>query len=468
MDPIIAYPDVDDFPLGDNHNVICCIGAGYVGATLMGVLASHCPDYRVIVVDKDVNRVDAWNSENLPIYEPGLSELIVKSRKVNLTFTTDIASAIADSSIIFIAVNTPLREFGSLAGKAYDLSAYESVARSIAANATDRKIIVEKSTVPVRTADHIRKILDTNKKPGASFEVISNPEFLSEGTAVNNLQNPDRVLIGGSNTKSGRDATRRLSRLYQRWVMSDKIITTGLYSSELTKLASNALLAQRVASINSLTELCERTGADISELAAAVGRDTRIGSKFLAPSPGFGGPCLIKDLQGLIYLCESLNLPEVAAYWSQVLSINEHQKQRFCRLVSSTMYHNLKHKDICVLGFTFKKNTDDFSESASVDLCRFLIAEGAKVHVYDPKAPYNAVNALFPEVKCDASPYEAANGAHAICVMTEWDEFQTLDYAKLYASMAKPAYLFDGRSNLNHDKLKDIGYEVFSIGKGFI
>lgn len=467
MDPVLSFAD-ESLIEEKNHNVICCIGAGYVGSTLMGVLASHCPDYRVIVVDKDVNRIDAWNSDKLPIYEPGLGELIVKSRGVNLSFTTDIASAIADSSIIFIAVNTPLREFGSLAGKAYDLSAYESVARSIAVHARDRKVIVEKSTVPVRTADHIRKILDTNKKPGASFEVISNPEFLSEGTAVANLQNPDRVLIGGVDTESGRSATERLSRLYQRWVSVDHIITTGLYTSELTKLASNALLAQRVASINSLTELCERTGADIGELAAAVGRDTRIGSKFLAPSPGFGGPCLIKDLKGLIYLCESLNLPEVAAYWAQVLSINEHQKRRFARLVSSTMYHNLKYKDICVLGFTFKKNTDDFRESASVDLCRFLIDEGANVHVYDPKAPTTGINGLFPEVKCETSPYDAAAGAHAICVMTEWDEFQKLDYAKLYSNMAKPAYLFDGRNNLDHKTLKSIGYEVFSIGKGFI
>jgi len=451
-----------------NSNVICCIGAGYVGSTLMGVLASHCPDYRVIVVDKDVNRVNAWNSDVLPIYEPGLGELITKSRDVNMTFTTDIVSAIEESSIIFIAVNTPLREFGSLAGKAYDLSAYESVARSIAAHASDRKVIVEKSTVPVRAADHIRKILETNKKPGASFEVISNPEFLSEGTAVANLQSPDRVLIGGFDTPSGKSAIASLSALYQRWVPLDRIITTGLYTSELTKLASNALLAQRVASINSLTELCEKTGADISELSLAVGRDSRIGSKFLAPSPGFGGPCLIKDLQGLIYLCESLNLPEVAAYWSQVLSINEHQKQRFARLVSSTMYHNLKFKDICILGFTFKKNTDDFRESAAVDMCRFLIDEGAKVHVYDPKAPHAGINTLFPEAKCETCPYTAANGAHAIVVMTEWDEFQTLDYAKLYANMAKPAYLFDGRNNLNHDALKSFGFEVFSIGKGFV
>jgi len=460
----MEYPDTDS----KNHNVICCIGAGYVGSTLMGVLSSHCPEYRVIVVDKDVSRVDAWNSDTLPIYEPGLSELVFKSRGVNLSFTTDIASAIAASSMIFIAVNTPLREFGSLAGKAYDLSAYESVARSIAAHARDRKIIVEKSTVPVRTADHIRKILETNEKPGASFEVISNPEFLSEGTAVANLQNPDRVLIGGFDTVSGRDAVRRLSRLYQRWVPSERIITTGLYTSELTKLASNALLAQRVASINSLTELCERTGADIGELAGVVGRDSRIGSKFLAPSPGFGGPCLIKDLAGLIYICESLNLPEVAAYWQQVLTINEHQKDRFARLVSSTMYHNLKDKDICVLGFTFKKNTDDFRESAAVYLCRFLLNEGAKVHVYDPKAPHASINALFPSIKCETSPLDAAHGAHAICIMTEWDEFQKLDYAQLYNKMSKPAYLFDGRNNLDHKSLKSIGYEVFSIGKGFI
>jgi UDPglucose 6-dehydrogenase len=466
MDPI-SLPDVGS--QDKNHHVLCCIGAGYVGATMMAVLATHCPDYRVIVVDKDVSRVDAWNSDNnFPIYEPGLGELIVKTRGANLSFTTDIVSAIEESSIIFVAVNTPLREFGSLAGKAYDLSAYESVARTIAAHARDRKIIVEKSTVPVRTADHIRKILDTNKKPGASFEVISNPEFLAEGTAVANLQNPDRVLIGGFDTESGRAAVRRLSRLYQRWVESDKIILSGLYTSELTKLACNALLSQRVASINSLTELCERTGADIGELTAVVGRDTRIGSKFLAPSPGFGGPCLIKDLRGLIYLCESLNLPEVAAYWAQVLSINEHQKHRFARLVSSTMYHNLKYKDICVLGFTFKKNTDDFRESASVDLCRFLIDEGAKVHLYDPKAPVAGVKALFPEITVAKDPYAAAENTHAIVVMTEWDEFQTLDYAKLYEKMAKPAYIFDGRNNLNHKQLKAIGYEVFSIGKGFI
>jgi len=452
----------------DNQKVLCCVGAGYVGSTLMGVLSSHCPDYRVIVVDKDVSRVDAWNSDVMPIYEPGLDELIIAGRKVNLTFTTDVVSSIKAASMIFIAVNTPLREFGSLANKAYDLSAYEAVARTIAAHATDRKIIVEKSTVPVRTADHIRKILETNKKPGASFEVISNPEFLAEGSAVSNLQKPDRVLIGGFDTESGRSAVRRLTQIYESWVPAEKIITTGLYTSELTKLACNALLAQRVASINSLTELCEKTGADILELANAVGKDTRIGAKFLQPSPGFGGPCLIKDLQGLIYLCESLNLPEVAAYWSQVLTINMHQKQRFAHLVSSTMYNNLRFKDICVLGFTFKKNTDDFRESAAVDMCKFLIGEGAKVHVYDPKAPAHQINAMFPEVKVESDPYVAAAGAHAIVIMTEWDEFQKLDYAKLHDNMAKPAYLFDGRNNLDHKQLKNIGYEVFSIGKGFI
>jgi UDPglucose 6-dehydrogenase len=452
----------------DKLQTICCVGAGYVGSTLMGVLANHCPDYRVIVVDKDVSRVDAWNSPNLPIYEPGLSELIEKARGVNLTFTTDIATAVAESSMIFIAVNTPLREFGSLSGKAYDLSAYEAVARSIATHATDPKIIVEKSTVPVRTADHILKILQTNKRPGASFEVISNPEFLAEGTAVHNLQNPDRVLIGGHNTEAGNSAVHKLSQLYQRWVPLERIITTGLYTSELTKLACNALLAQRVASINSLTALCEKTGADIGELAAVVGRDTRIGSKFLAPSPGFGGPCLIKDLRGLIYLCESLNLPEVAAYWAQVLAINEYQKTRFCHLVSQTMYHNLRFKDIAVLGFTFKKNTDDFRESASVDLCGFLLNEGAKVHVYDPKAPHAGITSLFPAVKVEESAYDAAAGSHAICVMTEWDEFQKLDFEKLYESMARPAYLFDGRNNLDHAKLRQIGFEVFSIGKGFV
>jgi len=446
----------------------------------MAVIAKHCPEIKVLVVDRDATRIQAWNSDVLPIYEPGLRELVEEQRGVNLFFETDVIGAIKNASIIFIAVNTPTRNFGvsvspslspgvrKIAGRGFDLSAYESVARTIAAHAEGHKVVVEKSTVPIRTAEKIRKIFDANKREGVTFEVVSNPEFLAEGTAIRDLTKPDRILIGGMEGVVGADAVKHVSDLYAHWVATSQIITTNLWSAELAKLACNAFLAQRVSSINSFSAVCERSGADIKEISRVLSTDSRIGSKFLTASVGFGGSCFGKDLLGLIYLCDSFNLPEVAAYWQQVLTMNNYQKSRFSALIVEALFDNIKGKKISVLGFTFKKNTNDVRESPAEDVCRALLGEGAVLNLYDPQAEDDEVHALLPKLNCFADAYAATEGSHAIAVLTEWDEFVELDYERLFKSMAKPAFLFDGRNYLDHKKIKEIGFQVFAVGKGFL
>jgi UDPglucose 6-dehydrogenase len=437
----------------------------------MAMIALKAPDIEVRVVDMNAARIAAWESDTLPIYEPGLDEVVRKTRGKNLIFSTDVKGAIEAADIVFVAVNTPTKTYGVGAGRAADLRFIESVARTIAECATTSKIIVEKSTIPVKTAETIKDILAANGK-GLKFQVLSNPEFLAEGTAVVDLQNPDRVLIGGERTPEGAAAVATLVGVYARWVPRDRIITTNLWSSELSKLVANAFLAQRISSINSISALCEATGADVDEVANAIGRDSRIGPKFLKASVGFGGSCFQKDILNLVYLCEHFGLPEVASYWESVVKMNDWQKHRFTGKIVKALYNSVADKKIAVLGFAFKKDTNDTRESAAIAVCRDLISEQAKVSVYDPKVPADEIKVDVlgkgvenPRLTVAKTAYEAAAGAHALAIATEWDEFKTLDFAKIYESMSKPAFIFDGRNILDLQKLKEIGFRVSGIGK---
>ncbi len=450
---------------------ICCIGAGYVGGPTMAMIALKCPDIQVTVVDMNTTRIAAWNSDTLPIYEPGLDDVVKQARGRNLHFSTDVAGNIKSADIIFVSVNTPTKTYGVGAGRAADLRYIESVARSIAEHAEHGKIIVEKSTIPVKTADAITTILSANTK-GLKFQVLSNPEFLAEGTAVKDLTSPDRVLIGGERTPDGDQAVETLVSVYARWVPRDRIITTNLWSSELSKLVANAFLAQRISSINSISALCEATGADVDEVANAIGKDSRIGPKFLKSSVGFGGSCFQKDILNLTYLCESFGLPEVAAYWHSVVAMNDWQKQRFAGRIVKELFNTVADKKIAVLGFAFKKDTNDTRESAAINICRDLLIEHAKVCVYDPKVPAHEIKADTlgkgvenPRLMIAKDAYEACAGAHAIAIVTEWDEFKTLDYAKIFAAMPKPAFLFDGRNIVDLAALRKIGFRASGIGK---
>jgi len=451
---------------------ICCIGAGYVGGPTMAMIALKAPDITVKVVDMNAARIAAWESGNLPVYEPGLDEVVQKSRGKNLFFSTDVKGAIRESDIIFVAVNTPTKSYGVGAGRAADLRYIESVARTIAETAgSGSKIIVEKSTIPVKTAETIKDILAANSN-GCKFEVLSNPEFLAEGTAVADLMAPDRVLIGGERTPGGQAAVQVLADVYARWVPQERIIRTNLWSSELSKLVANAFLAQRISSINAISALCEATGADVDEVAHAIGRDSRIGPKFLKASVGFGGSCFQKDILNLVYLCEHFGLPEVAHYWEGVVKMNDWQKHRFGTRIVRALYNSAAEKKVAVLGFAFKKDTNDTRESAAIAVCRDLLAEQARVVVYDPKVPADEIRRDIlgagqdePRLTVVGSAYAAAEGAHALAVVTEWDEFKTLDYAKIYAAMAKPAFLFDGRNITDLAALRKIGFRAFGIGK---
>jgi len=450
---------------------ICCIGAGYVGGPTMAMIAQKAPGIQVTVVDMNAARIAAWNSGNLPIYEPGLEAIVKQSLGRNLFFSTDVAGHIKSADIIFVAVNTPTKTYGVGAGRAADLRFIESVARTIAEHAESDKIIVEKSTIPVKTAESIKSIVASNSK-GLKFQVLSNPEFLAEGTAVKDLENPDRVLIGGERTPDGERAMQALVDVYANWVPRDRIITTNLWSSELSKLVANAFLAQRISSINSISALCEATGADVDEVANAIGKDSRIGPKFLKASVGFGGSCFQKDILNLTYLCESFGLPEVAAYWTSVVGINDWQKQRFASRIVKELFNTVADKKIAILGFAFKKDTNDTRESAAINICRNLLTEQANVCVYDPKVPADEIigdvlgkgqsNSRLTVAK-DA--YAACDGAHAIAIVTEWDEFKVLDYAKIFAGMPKPACLFDGRNILDIAALQKLGFRAFGIGK---
>jgi UDPglucose 6-dehydrogenase len=436
----------------------------------MAMIAAKAPDIQVTVVDMNAARIAAWNSDRLPVYEPGLDDIVRRARGKNLLFSTDVEGAIREADMIFVAVNTPTKTYGVGAGRAADLSFVESVARTIAATATTPKIIIEKSTIPVKTAETIKEILSANGN-GVKFQVLSNPEFLAEGTAMADLELPDRVLIGGERTPEGQVALRALADVYARWVPRDRIILTNLWSSELSKLVANAFLAQRISSINSISALCEATGADVDEVAHAIGRDSRIGPKFLKASVGFGGSCFQKDILNLVYLCEHFGLPEVAAYWEGVVKMNDWQKRRFAARIVSALFNTGADKKIVVLGFAFKKDTNDTRESAAIAICRELLAEHARVVVYDPMVSAENIRRDVLGEKTDArlsvaqSADEAVAGANAIAIVTEWDEFKKLDYAKIFKAMAKPALIFDGRNILDLEQLRAIGFRAHGIGK---
>ncbi|MBU2499169.1 MAG: nucleotide sugar dehydrogenase [Proteobacteria bacterium] len=446
---------------------ILCIGAGYVGGPTMAMIAARCPQYRVVVVDIDKERIRAWNSDRLPIYEPGLDELVKKTRNHNLFFSTEIEKGIDESEIIFVSVNTPTKTFGQGAGRAADLQYWEKTARQILAHSKTNKVIVEKSTLPVRTASAMERILNDNSKE-IHFEVVSNPEFLAEGTAIRDLEYPDRVLIGSRETPEGIKARKEIVEIYAHWVPSEKIIESNVWSSELSKLTANAFLAQRISSINSISALCEKTEADIDEVAYAIGTDSRIGPKFLKASVGFGGSCFKKDILNLAYICESYGLERVARYWEAVVEINEWQESRFIQNMLSNMFDTVAGKKIALFGFAFKADTGDTRESPAIYIAQGLLEEQAEVVVTDPQALENAkkdLQAFEGRATFVADPYEAAEGAHAIAVLTEWALYRDLDYERIFRSMVQPAFIFDGRNILEHRSLFEMGFNVFAIGK---
>lgn len=462
---------------------ICCIGAGYVGGPTMAMIAHKCPEIDVYVVDINESRIAAWNSDELPIFEPGLQDVVEANRGRNLFFSTDVDAHIKDADLIFISVNTPTKVYGVGKGKAADLKFVELCARRIADVAVGHKIIIEKSTLPVRTAETVKRIL-ANSPHAATFDVLSNPEFLAEGTAIEDLEAPDRVLIGGES----KAAIQTLVDVYANWVDRDRILTTNLWSSELSKLAANAFLAQRISSINAMSALCEATQADVDEVAHAIGKDSRIGPKFLKSSVGFGGSCFQKDILNLVYLCQFYGLHEVAEYWEQVVKMNDYQKERFARNMVRTMFNTVSGKRIAIWGWAFKKDTNDTRESAAIYVCRDLLIEQATIAIYDPKVSAAQIRqdleAVFKQENgeisardrqlmddniriCD-SAFEAATQAHGVAVMTEWDEFKDLDPADLFDIVFKPAFIFDGRNLLDHKAYISKGFEVYAIGKGLL
>ena len=460
---------------------ICCIGAGYVGGPTMSVLAEKCVDIEINVVDKNPERIKYWNSDNLknlPIYEPGLEEIIAKCRGKNLNFSTDIEKKIKDADMIFISVNTPTKNKGIGAGQASDLTFIEAAARLIAKHGTGHTIVVEKSTLPIRTADTIKQILTSaNKKypNSATFDILSNPEFLAEGNAIEDLTNPDRILIGGESE----DAINCLKNIYLNWVDENRIITTNLWSSELSKLAANAFLAQRVSSINSLSALCEASGADISEVEKAIGTDSRIGNKFISPGPGFGGSCFKKDILNLVYLCNFYGLREVAEYWSKVLEINSWQKNRITKIIFQKLFGTITAKNIAIFGFSFKSNTNDTRESPAIEICNQLMHEGANLKIYDPRVSINQLEKDLGLNKKDNrkqgffngswkfvnDSYKAAEGTDAIVVLTEWEEFKHLDWKLISTNMRSPSWVFDTRSIINFKEAKSNGINIWIIGR---
>ena len=454
---------------------ICCIGAGYVGGPTMAVIAKKNPDIKVTIVDINKDRIDAWNNPDvskLPIYEPGLAEIVAETRGKNLFFSTEIDKAIDQSEMIFISVNTPTKTYGKGKGMAADLKYVELCARNIAEVAKTDKIVVEKSTLPVRTAQAIKSILD-NIGSNVKFDVLSNPEFLAEGTAINDLLNPDRVLIGGESE----EAIESLASIYNSWVPQEQILRTNVWSAELSKLTANAFLAQRISSINAISELCEKTEANVNEVAKAIGMDSRIGSKFLKSSVGFGGSCFQKDILNLVYIARSYNLQAVADYWEQVIILNDHQKRRFADHLINTLYNTVSGKKIGFLGWAFKKDTNDTRESAAIYVADYLLNEQANIAVYDPKvsnekmqSDLNYLHTRSEEensklIHATKTPYEALKGAHAVAIMTEWDEFKTYDWKKIYTKMKKPAFIFDGRNILDKSEMEKIGFKYSSIGQ---
>lgn len=451
---------------------ICCIGAGYVGGPTMAMIAQKCPDLTVAVVDLNQERIDAWNSDDLPIYEPGLLEVVQEARGRNLFFSTDIDENLKEADVVFISVNTPTKDYGSGAGQAADLRYVESCARRIAEVGGGDKIVVEKSTVPVRTAHMVKEILSESPN-GHAYQVVSNPEFLAEGTAMRDLANPDRVLIGGGTDEEGRKAVEQVAGIYRNWVPEESIITTNLWSSELSKLTANAFLAQRISSINAISALCEATGADVDEVARAIGTDSRIGPKFLKSSVGFGGSCFQKDILNLTYLCGHFGLPEVASYWSQVVEMNDYQKERFVGRILDNMFNTVSGKSIAILGYAFKKDTNDVRESPAIAVCRRLLEEKADLRIYDPKVKAASILSSLGWTEKEASgritfcgdAEEACQGTHAIALLTEWDEFKDIDFDGVFEKMSKPAYFFDGRNLIDPELLRKAGFRAFAIGK---
>ena len=437
----------------------------------MAMIAHKCKDHTVTVVDINQARIDAWNSDELPIFEPGLDEIVRASRGKNLFFSTDLDTAIMEAEMVFLSVNTPTKTYGVGAGRAADLRFVEKCARKIAEVSKEGKIVVEKSTLPVRTAESVKRILESNSN-GRKFQILSNPEFLAEGTAIEDLEAPDRVLIGGDQTPEGLVAIQKLVDVYATWVPRERVITTNLWSSELSKLTANAFLAQRISSINAISALCEETGADVDEVAHAIGTDSRIGPKFLKASVGFGGSCFQKDIYNLVYLCEHFGLPEVAAYWNSVIEMNDYQKHRFGRRILSSMFNTVSDKKIAVLGFAFKKDTNDTRESAAIYVCSDLLEEHADLAIYDPKVPAAQVyrdleiDETHERVTICDDAYEATKDAHAVLILTEWDAFKILDFQRIYEHMQLPAFLFDGRNLLDLEALRKIGFEASGIGRG--
>tara|TARA_R110002050_G_scaffold107722_4_gene218241 strand:+ start:3132 stop:4529 length:1398 start_codon:yes stop_codon:yes gene_type:complete len=458
---------------------ICCIGAGYVGGPTMSVIAKQCPEIKVTVVDINKARIDQWNADDLdqlPIYEPGLKEIVQETRGKNLFFSTEVDKAINEAEMIFISVNTPTKTYGKGKGQAADLKFIELCARNIAKVAKDDKIVVEKSTLPVRTAQAIQNILD-NTGNSVKFEILSNPEFLAEGTAIEDLLNADRVLIGGNDTAAGQAAKDALSAVYEHWLPKERILQTNVWSSELSKLVANAFLAQRVSSINTISALCEKTDANIQEISRAIGFDSRIGSKFLNASVGFGGSCFQKDILNLVYIARSYGLDEVADYWEQVIIANDYQKSRFAENIISTLYNTISGKKIIIYGWAFKKDTNDTRESAAIAIADALLEEHAEIIVYDPKvseeriyADLDYLGTRSPEenrrlLKVTKNAIEATQDAHAIAILTEWDEFKNYDWKTIYEQMLKPAFVFDGRRLLDTNNMESIGFNYYKIGQ---
>ena len=446
---------------------ILCIGAGDVGGPTMTVIANKCPNYKITVVDISKKRIAAWNSNQLPIFEPGLEERVLKVRGKNLFFSTDIDTCIDQADIIFVSVNTPTKNFGEGAGKAADLQFIEQTARRIKDNSKSDKIVVEKSTLPVRAAETLEKILHSGSNE-VHFEILSNPEFMAEGTGIRDMEFPDRVLIGSKDTSSGLAARQELVDLYLHWVPKENLVTTNLWSSELSKLVSNAFLAQRISSINSIAAICEATEADVTEVSNAVGRDSRIGSKFLNAGPGFGGSCFRKDILNLVYLCEHYQLNEVASFWEQVVALNDYQMERFVNRILQAMFNTLVDKKLAIFGFAFKPDTGDTRDAPAIYICKRLLEEKAQLRITDPHALENArkdLEGIDHNADYIEDPYKAVEGVHGIALITEWAEYRKLDFKKIFEKMEKPAFIFDGRNHLNHKELYDIGFNVYSIGK---
>ncbi len=453
-----------------NRNIVC-IGAGYIGGPTMAVIAKMNPDRKVIVVDINADRIAAWNSAdfNLPVYEPGLEEVVREVRGRNLFFSTDIAGAVKECDIVFVGVNTPTKMFGRGMGRASDLQFWEATARSIKEYADGDKIVVEKSTLPVRTAAAMEAILNDHAK--YRFTVLSNPEFLAEGSAIKDLLDPDRVLIGGPDDEAGRAAVAALAEIYAgtngAWVRREKILTTNVWSAELSKLAANAMLAQRVSSINALAGLCEATGANIGEVARVIGADSRIGAKFLKAGPGFGGSCFKKDVLNLVYLCESFGLHTAAEYWMGVIRVNEHQHERIVNRLFTSMFNTLAGKKIAMFGFAFKANTGDTRETPAGAVARLLAGEHVRLAITDPKAIENGKRDLagLDGIEWVEDPYAAAAGADAVLVLTDWSEYAALDWKRIYESMRKPALVFDTRNCLDDAALRSLGFRVLAVGR---